>query len=191
MLKFRLEVSGVAPLMMHSARLSGPTNEVAVALKKLTGKRNKTLDDHRAVSRLEHAGGLYLDDEVGPYLPGDNLWRALYDAAKKRKMGPMVKEGVIITSVVNPLGYRGPRDAAGLWADPAHVFSVSAKVGTARVMRARPIFPDWAVEAEGVLDEAILDPAQLGSIADVAGMVVGLGDWRPRYGRFTAAVELL
>jgi len=185
---FTITLTGTAPLLMHNSRLANPLDPAAKAMKKVTGKRNKTDDDHAEVARLEHVGSLYYDPDVGPYLPGDNIWRALYDAAKKRKMGPRIKEGVIITSDINPLSYGGPREADKLWQDENYRLMASVKVGTSRVMRCRPLFREWAAQAEGILDTEQLDLADLSAIAETAGQLVGIGDWRPRYGRFVAEV---
>lgn len=188
---FRLRLTGTTPLLMHSSRLANPLDPAARELKRLNGKRQKTEEDYAAISRAEFLGGLYYDSVVGPYIPDDNLWRALYDAAKKTKRGVKVKEGLFISSPVNPLGFSGPRDAEKLWADENFRHFASAKVGQVRVTRCRPQFRDWTVEADGILDTAILELDELKQITETAGQLVGLGDWRPRFGRFTAEVEQL
>lgn len=187
-MNFTITVSGTAPLIMHNGRLSDPLDPATKSLKAITGLRKKSDEDHEAMSRVEHAGGLYLDPDIGPYLPADNIWRALLDAAKKTKQGKTFQEAVIITTDVNPLSYNGPRDAAGLYADANFVFRKSVKNQMNRVMRTRPIFQTWSTSAEGVCDEALLNFRDLKEIAERAGAVIGLGDWRPRYGRFTAEV---
>lgn len=189
MIKFRIELEGTHALLMHNSRLSNPLDPATKALKKVTGKRTKTDDDHAEIARLEHAGSLYYDSDIGPYIPSDNLWRSLYDGAKKSKMGPRIKEGVIFTTDVNPLSYKGPRAVDGLWKDENFRLMASVKVGTSRTMRCRPIFREWRTEAEGLLDPNILDLADLTNIATTAGLVIGLGDWRPRYGRYAAKVS--
>lgn len=186
---FTITLTGTEPLLMHNSRLANPLDPATRALKKVTSKRSKTDDDHAEVARLEYLGSLYFDADIGPYLPGDNIWRALYDAAKKRKMGPRVKEGVIITSNFNPISYGGPRTLNQLWADENYRLTASVKVGTSRVMRCRPMFRTWTCEADGVLDTGQMDIGDLTAIADTAGALVGIGDWRPRYGRFIAAVK--
>jgi hypothetical protein len=50
------------------------------------------------------------------------------------------------------------------------------------------MFREWRAEAEGILDPNILNLQDLSNIAETAGAVIGLGDWRPRYGRFVATV---
>jgi hypothetical protein len=187
---FTITLTGTGALLMHNARLSNPLDPAAKAIKKVSGKRNKTEDDHAEMAHLEFIGSMYWDKDAGPYIPGDNIWRCLYDAAKKSKRGPKVKEGVLITTDVNPLGgYGRERDAEQLWRDENFRHFASAKVGQVRVTRCRPIFRTWKVAAEGVLDANVLDFAEIEQIAETAGLLIGLGDWRPKFGRFTAAVE--
>lgn len=186
---FRITIEGTDALLMHNARLANPLDPAAKAVKKLTGKRNKTDDDYEELAHVEWTGSFYFDPDVGPYIPGDNIWRSLYDAAKKHKKGPRIKEGVFISTNVNPLAYHGPRTLDGLWADENFKHFASVKVGTSRTSRCRPMFRKWRTEAQGVLDTAVMDLAELQQVAETAGSLIGLGDWRPRFGRYVAAVE--
>jgi hypothetical protein len=191
MRKFRIDLEGIEPLLVHNSRLSNPLDPTARALKQVTSKRQKTDDDYLRMANLEFLGSLYVDADAGPYLPGDNIWRCLYDGAKKHKMGPSIKEGVVITTSVNPLAYRGSRDPAELWKDESFRHQASAKVGMQRVTRTRPIFRQWATEAEGVYDESLVDLDRLKQIVETSGSLIGIGDWRPRFGRFTGTVTEL
>jgi hypothetical protein len=190
-MEFTIRLTGTAPLLMHNSRLANPLDPAAKALKKATGKRGvtKTDDDHAEIARLQFLGGLYYDADIGPYLPSDNIWRMLYDSAKKSKQGPRIKEAVFFPENVNPLSYPGPRDPDKLWADEGFRLICSVKIGMSRVMGCRPQFREWTAEAEGLLDSAILDLEDLRRIADTAGSLVGIGDWRPRFGRFDAKVS--
>lgn len=188
-MKFTIAITGTTALLMHNSRLANPLDPAARAMKKVTSKRTKTDDDHAEIARLEHAGSLYFDPDAGPYVPADNVWRCLYDAAKKTKRGPKIKEGVFIVTDVNPLVYPGPRTIDDLWKDESFRHLASAKVGMQRVMRCRPVFRTWSVEAEGLIDPDIIDFTELEAITETAGNIIGLGDWRPRYGRFTATVN--
>lgn len=188
MIDFTITLTGTAALLMHNSRLSNPLDPATKALKKYTGKRNKTDEDHETIARLEFAGGLYFDPDAGPYIPGENIARCLVDGAKLTKMGVKVTRGVFISTDVNPLAYTGPRDEEKLW-QAGHRHMASVKVGTSRTMRCRPYFPDWRVQADGILDPSVLELDDLATIADNAGSLIGLGDWRPRFGRFTATVE--
>lgn len=189
MATFTIEITGSAPLLMHSARLSDPLDPATQALARVTGKRSKSDDDHAEVGRLEHAGGLYLDADAGPYIPGANVEACLFRGASRHRLMSKLKPALLIPAEVNPLVYRGPRDPAGLWADKQFVHRASVKVGTSRVIRTRPVFPRWAVDVAGELDTTEIDVHEFAEIVDTAGRLVGLGDWRPRFGRFDAVVK--
>lgn len=190
-MKFRITCTGTADLLMHNVRLANPLDPATKAMKAVTSKRVKTDADHEELARLEHAGSLYSDEVVGPYIPGQNIERCLVDAAKVTKSGVKVTRGVFVYTDVNPLAYPGPRDTASLWADQNFRHFASVKVGTSRIMRCRPVFRTWKVDAEGELDTSVLNLSELRSIAVTAGQMIGLGDYRPRYGRFEATVEEL
>lgn len=191
MIEFQIDITGTSPLLMHSSRLANPLDPAAKALKAASSRRTKTDEDHETLARLEHAGGLYLDPDVGPFIPGENIMRTLVDGAKLTRNGMKVTRGVFISTDINPLAYDGPRTVDGLWEDKRFVHTASVKVQTARVMRTRPIFYTWATSAEGTLDESVLDFADLKAVAEQAGALCGLGDWRPRFGRFTVELTKL
>lgn len=189
MIDFRIRLTGTTAMLMHNDRTVNPLDPMTKAMKQVTGKRKKTDDDYEEMARLEHAAGLYMDSDVGPYLPGENISACLVGAAKITRQGTFVKQGVLITTDINPLGYKGPRTIEGLWQDENFRHMKSVKVTTSRIMRCRPIFQRWTVEADGILDPEIIDFVSLQQIAETAGHRIGLGDWRPRFGRFEATVE--
>jgi hypothetical protein len=189
MADFQLDITGSAPLLMHSARLSDPLNPATRALAKVTGKRKKTEDDHDEAARLEHAGSLYLDKDFGPYIPGANVEACLFRGASKFKLMSTLKTALLIPQEVNALVYKGPRTQEGLWKDKAFVHRTSVKVGQSRVIRTRPVFHTWAVSVSGSLEIDLVDPGAFEQIVEASGKLVGLGDWRPRFGRFKAEVK--
>lgn len=174
---------------MHNSRLANPLDDVAKAMKRVSGKKKKTDDDHEELARLEHMGGLYFDPDVGPYIPGQNFEAFLVRAARLSADGPKIEQGVFVETDVNPLAYDGPRDIDGLWKDKNFRHIASVKIQRNRVQRTRPQFRSWAVEATGTYDSAIIGLDHLQEIAETAGQRIGLGDWRPRFGRFVAEVE--
>jgi hypothetical protein len=188
MAEYTLEIVGTSPLLMHSARLSNPLDPNARAMKKISAKRNKSEEDYLALAKLEFIGGLYHDAEMGPYIPGANVFRTLVDAARKRKLGTRVTSSLFVRDDVNLLAYKGPRDIESLWADENFRHEASVKVGTSRVIRTRPQFRSWGAEATLVVDSEGLDQDDLAQIVNIAGRMVGLGDWRPIFGRFTGTL---
>ena len=190
---FRITLTGTSPLIMNNARMANQLDEATKAYKAVAGKRSKTDQDLLDVFRLGHAGAMYHDSDVGPYLPSDNVWKSLQEGGKKHRLGQKVTEGIIILSDVNPLAYPGPRDLAGLWADENFRFINMRVTGSGsqrkRVPFCRPIFRAWKTDVTGEMDESILDLGELKLIAETAGMRVGVCDWRPKYGRFGVTVE--
>lgn len=187
-MEFTLTLTSTRPLLMHNVRLADPSDPIVKQIKKLTSKRTKTEDDQEDIAHLEFLGSLYHDADEGPYLPGENVQRCLLDAARINKLGKQIERGVFIDSDVNPIAYKGPRDPEELWADHNFRNRAAVRVGTSRTMRCRPEFRQWSSQVHGLLDTALLSLDDLASIATNAGAMVGIGDRRPRYGRFQAAV---
>lgn len=190
---FTMTIKGINPLLMHNSQLSDEFNPIVVAMKRLTAKKTKkTEDDRWEIRRLEFMGGLYYDDIAGPYIPSQNIEASLAKAAGLTRNGQDIKRGVRITTDINPIGYNGPRTPDKLWeSGQAHVHSASVKNpgSSARIIRTRPIFREWATEVEGIFDPEVLDLESLKMFADKAGQLIGLGDWRPRFGTFEAEVK--
>jgi hypothetical protein len=187
--KVRISLTGTTPMLMHSARTVDPLDPLTQQIKAYTSKRKKTDDDHAAIARLEFMAGLYYDRDAGPYVPGENIFRALVEGGKLTKSGVKVTRGMLITTEVNPLVYKGPRTQEELW-EQGYKRVAPVRVGMARTVRCRPQFQaPWSVDCEALLDTSVLSLPDLRKIAETSGQMIGLGDWRPRFGRYQAVVE--
>lgn len=187
-MKVTLTLTGTAPLLHHNSRLSNPIDPIVRAMKDITGKRKKTDADLLEIAHLEFVGGLYHVEGLGPVIPGQNIEKCIVEGGRITKQGKQVERGLFVTDAECPLLYRGPRTPDELWDDESFRSMLSVKVGQSRVMRCRPMFREWSCEASAEVDEALLNPEALRSIAADAGAMVGLGDYRPRYGRFECLV---
>ncbi|MDG4834845.1 hypothetical protein O7627_36875 [Solwaraspora sp. WMMD1047] len=189
-MRFKIVCEGTSPLLMHNARLVDPMDTVVKQIRQVTGKTRKTDDDHAEIAHLEWLGGMYYTPEVGPFVPATNLQKCLVEGARLSKGGKKIERGVIIETMTMPVEYDGPRDLQAMYADGRWVHRAPVKVGMNRVMRTRPIFPNWRLQATGMLDGTVIDVDDLRSAANVAGSMIGLGDYRPTYGRFTATLDV-
>lgn len=180
----KVRLTGTRPLLMHADIFSDPLNPLTKAHKVLTGKRKKTEDDHEAIAKSEWRGGLYYDEHVGPYIPGVNIEAALVAGGKLSKMGSQLKRSVEVLDEICAIQYDGPRKVEGLWA-AGFYDARSVKVQTARLMRYRPKFNKWAAECEIAFDPESIDRDQVIKCLADAGQYCGVGDYRPKYGRFT------
>ncbi|AWJ86239.1 hypothetical protein TSH58p_22190 (plasmid) [Azospirillum sp. TSH58] len=185
--KMRLHLVGQADLVMNSSRLVDPLEPIVQQLRLLTSKRKKTLADHERIAEVEWHGALWAS-EGRPCLLADAVESCFVDAARKLRLGEVAKSALVCLRH-SPLLYDGPVDAAALWNDPRFRLRKAVAVNGRRVMRTRPRFPQWAAEVTVSYLPGLLDREQVVRIFGIAGDLVGIGDWRPRYGRFR--VEML
>lgn len=183
MVKVKANLTGISPLMLHNGQLADPQNKWSREMKAVSGKRKKTDDDLAEMRRLEWFGGLVLDEKGRPCITGEMLIGAWRDGGRKLKLGKDVVAGVW-PECSFPIEYEGPKDMKKLYADERFVDVRGVKVGQSRVMRCRPIFRAWSVTIECEIDPEVIDVDPALQALEVAGARIGLGDFRPRFGRF-------
>lgn len=183
----KLKLVGVSPLMMHNGQLADPTNKFTKAVKQISSRRKKTDEDFAELKRIEWLGGLYLDEKGEVAITADMILGCVIGGAKKNKNGPGAKAGVYEKAPFFKLVYDGPTKPEELYDDGRFCDYRGVKVGTARVMRSRPIFGSWSVSVALEVDTEIIDSKDVIQAIAVAGEKIGLGDYRPRFGRFTVA----
>lgn len=185
----RIRVSGTSPLMMHSDKLANPLLPATKAHKELTSKRKKTDEDHLAIARSEFLSGIYWTKADGVHVPGANFDATFLGGAKLQKMGTHWKRGAMVIETNVKLIYDGPTDPEKLWENPAFVDVRGVKVGTAKVMRYRPIFMSWAAEMTISVNTDVLNLAEARKAIEDGGSLIGVCEYRPRFGRFEVSHE--
>lgn len=188
----KLKIEGASPLLMHNERGANPLHPLVLVHKSLTSKKKKTEEDHNEIMKSEWMISLYHDQDLGIYLPGVNLKATIVNGAKMNKLGMHVKRSVIVEETYLPLQYGGPSDLDELFADRRFVDVRGVVVMGKRLMRCRPVFRNWSVEATLVFDQSQITRQELLQCVDNASRMVGLGDYRPEkggpFGRFTVEV---
>lgn len=185
-----LILDGTSPLLMNSAD-ADRSSETYRAYALLGKKKGKSLDDEQRLAELEWSLRLYLDAEIGPYVPGINVKELLRSSATKWRKGQEIVRSLAVLDYRIPLLYEGPRDQAGLWENGFSYTTMvaNAGAGSGRVPRTRPKFNHWAIAAEIAFDPEDLDFDFLTVVADRA-MKYGLGDGRTiGFGAFTSSLE--
>lgn len=183
-----IEIVGTGPMLMHNGQTADPLNKYARMMKEISGKRNKTEADFLEMARIEFAAGLYANAD-GPVLPARSLEATIIEGARKSKLGKLALAGVIVERHAQ-LEYDGPRDTKALFEDDRFRFAVAVRVGTAKVMRTRPIFNEWSAKVDVRYLGDIINERDLLTAIRNAGQLCGIGDWRPRYGRFALREDL-
>lgn len=190
----QIEITGIAPLLMHSDLYSNPLHPLTKEHKKLTAKRKKTDEDHEAIAMSEWRGGLYWDNDIGLHIPGENIDSCIWAAAKLQKLGTHYKRGAFVIDDKCPLKID---DNIGndinklIKRYEKYSLAKSVVVSRARIMRVRPFFKQWSTTCQLSLNPEVLSPDELIKAISDAGQFIGLCDWRPRYGRFDADVKVL
>ncbi|OSJ08871.1 hypothetical protein BST63_27380 [Bradyrhizobium canariense] len=179
-----MRLTGLRPLLMHSGRLCDPLDPVVRDLARLTSKRLKTVADHQEIARVEWFGGLWLDGGI-PCIPAEALEATFLSGARMQRRGPQAAAGLQVEGPAR-LFYDGPNDVDELWSHERFRLRVPVRVGTARTMRTRARFDTWNVEFTASFLPSLLSKSLIAEIFTVAGYARGLGDWRPKFGRFQA-----
>lgn len=148
-----------------------------------------TQAERKEVSRLKFLGSMYYSEDIGPYLPAQNVFASLIEGARTFRKGTSVKSGLFWEESRAVLEYDGPRDPGKLWNDGASPFvdRRMATVNRARIPVIRVIFPGWSAVISLDFDDTIIDLAALRECARVAGRV-GVGDYRQFYGSYRATL---
>jgi hypothetical protein len=176
------KITGTAPLIMHNSRLANPLGEHAKKLKELSSKRKKVDADHQAMAKIEYFGGLYMDDD-GPIIPGVMIEAVIRSGAKKTREGKDVQSAVF-TNGDFKLEYSGPRTAEELVEDPKFRDETMVNIQKVKILRTRPRFDEWSAEIAVQYEDTVVQESKLDEWITTAGLQCGIGDWRPRYGRF-------
>jgi hypothetical protein len=190
--QIQIHCQGVSPLLCHNGQTADPRNTYSKALKAVSSKRKKTDADYDELARLEWLAGLYRSDN-DLVIPDYVIESAMIAGAKKSKRGPQAKCGLFFTHHA-ALSFDGKpaeitdQTLAQMFESGAFTHTIGVKVGMAKVMRTRPVFRTWSLVATAHYDPDVLNLRDIEEIAADAGKLVGLGDWRPKHGRFEARV---
>lgn len=185
-------MQGVSPLLCHNGQTADPRNTYAKAMKAVSSKRKKTDADLDELARLEWLAGLYRV-EGDLIIPDYVIESTMIAGAKKSKRGPQAKCGLFFTDH-GSLNFTGRPEVindqtlAEMYESGDFTHTIGVRVGMAKVMRTRPIFRGWSCSVLAQYDPDVLNQRDIEEIAVDAGKLVGIGDWRPKHGRFDAEV---
>lgn len=189
---YSFKINGIAPLIVHNGELADPFYVFSQEIKKISGKRKKTEADHEMMAKLEWRGGLYVNEDK-LIVPSDCFEASLVGAAKLSRLGKDAARGLFVEDHLVIRGEGIPETVNDAVLDEMYdsgkfTFRKGVRVGTAKVMRTRPIFGlGWFADATVVFNDAVFNKQQIEDLVDTAGTQIGLCEWRPRYGRFAVS----
>lgn len=165
-------IEGICPILFHRWNVDAVDAKAAAA----KGSKAKKSDDVESY--------LYRNDAGEICLPGEYLRQAIIHAAKfkqdprspRKSAMDLFKAGVISLTPLASLGATEPD------------FLDRRRVTVQRngITRTRPAMKEgWAAKIELMVNLAeYIGPTLLRQVLDDAGRLVGVGDFRPTYGRF-------
>ena len=192
MKRYEVTIQGTADLLMNGFPMEEPTDGEKGAV------QNKGAKDYSE----EWRGKLYLMDDGGLYQPEAHIIGALVKASVTVKIpgrrgktykdavnGGVFVEPAYIPHQVNLSDFEGAKVMTGPAPDgfkgKAYIDRRPVRVQRARVMRLRPaLVKGWELTFEIQTLDDDFRPDALKNILDTAGREVGIGDFRPRFGRF-------
>ena len=178
------KLTSSAPLIMHNGQMADPANKWSKLKSQITAKRKKTDSDNEEILHILFLGSLYLD-ESGPIIPAFVIDALVINGAKKSREGLVAKSGCYCLKHAK-LEYDGPITAEELWNDERFRFHAMVRIGQMKVPSMRPVFEKWSTTIELSIEDTLVNVARVDEWIDAAGTQVGLCDWRPQHGRFTA-----
>jgi len=189
----RLKFTGIRPLVMHNGLLADPTNQHTLAIKKICAKGSKKMTeaDYRDRDKAEWLGGLYWSEDLdGIAIPSDNIERCLQEGAKKSRLGKDFAAAVLVEETEVSVDHRMKGETReAMLSNPAYTLRKGVKVQLSRIIRIRPMIPTgWSVKFTVEYDDSIVNESSIVQAARDAGSLIGLGDWRPKFGRFSVEV---
>lgn len=123
---------------------------------------------------------LYLDDEGNPAIPQPNIFRCLIDAGKHLKVGRSkvtTQANSMVPAFLSIQGLMLPLTTPVPWEVDIRPIVNPATKG--RRLCYRPRFDEWALPFTAEVDVEQVTPAFMRELVDVAGVRIGLGDFRP------------
>jgi hypothetical protein len=188
----KIRITGNRPLLLCRGEGANPFDPQARGIKTISQKRKKTDEDHENLARLQFYSSAYYDDDIGMYMPVDNLLKCCEHGAAKYKEATLVKSQVLIKGFVGKeldngaarIIYSGPRKLEELYADKRFVSLRMGKIPGRKtsILIARPIFMEWSIEF--LCEYSDITRERLMDYWKAAGRLVGIGAWRPRHGLF-------
>ena len=169
MKKVKVKIKGIVPLLQN--RFVGEEEESA-------SQRTGVIDHSE-----DWKNALYLDEKLGVYEPSEHILGAMIQAAKnfqipgrgKKTYKDLMKSAIIIEPDKIPFNKK----------EPDEIDKRPVVIRGSRILRQRPMMKEgWKLSfGINILDEQ-LKPEVVKAILEHSGKYVGIGDYRPRFGRF-------
>jgi hypothetical protein len=173
---YNIEIEGTSPLLMNRP------SQLDIGEKSKTSKRETQTPIEIAEAKL------YTDADGRTYIPATWFQGCLVEAGKQKKMMGKGSSKATYSKVAGSSVEVNPFEI--LLKEKFEVFTILAVNPTTkgRNVLHRPMFKKWKIDFEVTFDEEAIEVPVMKELFDIAGRIVGVGDWRPakkgRFGKF-------
>lgn len=188
----KIKIKGIRPMLHNNGMMADrlyPWKIKLAAIEKT--KASKRTDAQWAeYEQLQWLGKLYWSESRKCIaMPVDNLHACLVAGARKAKQGKNFEAAVFFDdehAAAEVKHALSGKTQSEMYADRDYVFRKPVVIGLAKVISIRPMIPTgWTISTTITYDDSVIANAETVVEAMVqAGSLCGLGDWRPRFGRF-------
>ena len=190
-MRYRIEITGIRPIIMHNGAAGLDTRSAANLEKKEINRKKgslRTTADEDRLAELECQTSLWLNFRTNePEIPAGAIRKAIETGARKLKQGPNVREGLIVENI-DEFKYDRSLGTTVEELGKSTQFTTGVVVQRSRILRTRAKFDEWGLVFTIEGEDALVQKEQLEQWLTIAGNRIGLGDWRPEksgdYGRF-------
>lgn len=163
-----VEITGIAPLLQNRFPMEEHGHNISKATKKVY------------VPEDEAKKCLYIKDGQ-IYQPAEHIFQSMVRAATDFKFSGKKTFKDVVTSCIAV----EPEEIPMISDKPYEIDTRPVVIQRARVLKWRPKFNQWKLRFKLlILDDTNISPSNLKEILEKAGATKGIGDYRPRFGRF-------
>jgi len=168
MKQISVEITGIAPLLQNRFPIEEHGHNISKATKKVY------------VPEEEAKKCLYQRDGK-VFQPAEHIYQSMVRAAVDFKFsGKKTFKDVVTSSIAIE-----PEEIPMISDKPYEIDARPVVIQRARVLKWRPKFNQWKLRFTiTILDDTNISPANVKEILEKAGATKGIGDYRPRFGRF-------
>lgn len=181
-MRLKIRIEGTTPLICN--RFTDAAAEASSS-----GTRGSGSAKDRGTPLEIAESKLYSGLDGKPMIPQPNLLRCLIEGGRFHKTGKTQLTTSKSSHLYACVSIEGA-EISLIHTQPWKVDTRAVRIPSTggRILAHRPMFDDWALEFEVILDTSILGAKVFRMVVDDAGNRIGLGDFRPAtkgpYGRF-------
>ena len=178
------EIKGTTPLVLNNGQMANPFYQGTIEIKGITAKRKKTEADLFELAWLEWFWSHYFNEDGKLIMPAENIEAFLVASGKADKLGQVFKKAVLVDNDAVIEVDNWIDDHKKRFDDGNFRLDAMVRVQTSKVLRTRPMYKLWKAKFTVTFMDNLINAAEIDNAVKNGGLIVGWGDWRPRYGRF-------